>query len=96
MPERIVCVAGLGYVGLPLLLEFGKKGRVIGDDIGKKRVEDLSKGYDHNGEVEKSEIEKSDVLFSSDPSVLSKSNFKEWRSETHTRFLNLGIFIVQN
>ena len=45
-----LAVIGLGYVGLPLALEFGKKREVIGFDINKKRIEELNSGIDSNKE----------------------------------------------
>ena len=45
-----VCVIGLGYVGLPLLLAFAKKNLVIGFDTNKKRINDLKSLNDTNDE----------------------------------------------
>ena len=50
-------IIGLGYVGLPLALEFGKKRKVIGFDINRKRVEDLKSGNDTNLESTKTELQ---------------------------------------
>ena len=47
-----IAVIGLGYVGLPLAIEFGKKYRVVGFDINKKRVEELQNGKDHTLEAD--------------------------------------------
>jgi UDP-N-acetyl-D-galactosamine dehydrogenase len=47
-----IAVIGLGYVGLPLAIEFGKKYRVIGFDINKTRVEELQNGKDHTLEAD--------------------------------------------
>lgn len=46
-----VAVIGLGYVGLPLAIEFGKKFPTLGFDINSKRVQELNKGHDHTFEV---------------------------------------------
>jgi UDP-N-acetyl-D-galactosamine dehydrogenase len=43
-----ICVLGLGYVGLPLALEFGKKYKVIGFDKDRARIKDLCSGVDRN------------------------------------------------
>ncbi|KAB2907004.1 MAG: nucleotide sugar dehydrogenase [Ignavibacteriales bacterium] len=51
-----VGVIGLGYVGLPLAVEFGKKYKVIGFDINTRRVEELKKGEDKTLEVEPEEL----------------------------------------
>ena len=50
--HRIIAVIGLGYVGLPLAVEYGKKYRVIGFDVNKARVEELEEGKDHTLEAD--------------------------------------------
>jgi UDP-N-acetyl-D-galactosamine dehydrogenase len=50
--ERKIAVIGLGYVGLPLAVEFAKKYPTIGFDINSSRVQDLMSGHDHTLEVE--------------------------------------------
>jgi UDP-N-acetyl-D-glucosamine/UDP-N-acetyl-D-galactosamine dehydrogenase len=57
-----IAVIGLGYVGLPLAVEFGKKYPVLGFDINKKRVEELGNGYDRTQEVEPEELKTSPNL----------------------------------
>ena len=57
-----VGVVGLGYVGLPLAIEFGKKLNVIGYDNDKSRISDLRKSKDFNFEIKKSEFKKSKKL----------------------------------
>ena len=54
--ELKLAVVGLGYVGLPLTIEFGKKREVIGYDIDKSRINDLSKSIDKTQECSKEEI----------------------------------------
>lgn len=49
---RTIAVVGLGYVGLPLAIEYGKKYRVIGFDVNKARVEELEAGKDHTLEAD--------------------------------------------
>ena len=49
--ETKIALVGLGYVGLPLAVEFGKKFETIGFDINKQRVEDLIAGNDSTLEV---------------------------------------------
>ncbi len=50
--ERKIAVIGLGYVGLPLAIEYGKKYRVLGFDVNKTRVEELERGEDHTLEAD--------------------------------------------
>jgi UDP-N-acetyl-D-galactosamine dehydrogenase len=47
-----IAIIGLGYVGLPLAIEFSKKYKVLGYDINKKRVEELQQGKDHTLEAD--------------------------------------------
>ena len=49
-------IIGLGYVGLPLALEFSKKRNVIGFDVNLERIKDLNLGVDKNFEFTKDEI----------------------------------------
>ncbi|WP_375550880.1 Vi polysaccharide biosynthesis UDP-N-acetylglucosamine C-6 dehydrogenase TviB [Rhodophyticola porphyridii] len=67
----LIVVIGLGYVGLPLAVEFGKKRRVIGFDVNEKRISELREGRDHTREVEAEELAEAQYLaFSSDPTDL--------------------------
>ena len=69
-------VIGLGYVGLPLAVEFGKKYPVIGFDIKKDRVMELSAGRDHTLECSPEELSASPHLkFSGELKDLKKCNF---------------------
>jgi len=67
MSVKKVCVIGLGYVGLPLAVEFGKKYQAVGFDINQSRVDELSEGVDSTLEIE------SDLL----KSVLKKKDTNE-------------------
>ena len=55
-------IIGLGYVGLPLALEFSKNRKVIGFDLKKNRIEELNSGIDKNLESSKEEIQNSKQL----------------------------------
>jgi len=73
--NKNIAIIGLGYVGLPLAVEFGKKYNVIGFDIDEFRINDLKKGIDKTKETVKSDIESSKYLkFSSQVTDLSNSN----------------------
>ncbi|MBX7138989.1 MAG: nucleotide sugar dehydrogenase [Oligoflexia bacterium] len=75
MQEKIA-VIGLGYVGLPLALAFGRAFKqCVGFDINTRRVEALAGGLDTNTEVPSSELRSSSVTFSSDPADLKGSTF---------------------
>ncbi len=70
-----LAIIGLGYVGLPLALEFAKKRLVVGFDINKKRIKELKYGFDKNLEFNKKEIKSIKKLkFTSDPKDLKFAN----------------------
>lgn len=50
--DHVIAIVGLGYVGLPLAIEFGKKYKVIGYDINKLRIDELNEGNDHTKEAD--------------------------------------------
>ena len=52
-----LAIVGLGYVGLPLAVEFGKKRPVVGFDINEKRIAELRSGHDHTLETEAEELQ---------------------------------------
>ncbi|MCU4504090.1 Vi polysaccharide biosynthesis UDP-N-acetylglucosamine C-6 dehydrogenase TviB [Acinetobacter sp. WU_MDCI_Abxe161] len=71
-----IAIIGLGYVGLPLAVEFGKKGPVIGFDINQNRINELNNGQDHTLEVSPEELQKAKQLsFSANLDDLKQSNF---------------------
>ncbi|WP_413786384.1 Vi polysaccharide biosynthesis UDP-N-acetylglucosamine C-6 dehydrogenase TviB [Psychrobacter sp. 72-O-c] len=71
-----IAVIGLGYVGLPLAVEFGKQQSVIGFDINTNRINDLKSGTDHTLEVSNEELaEATQLSYSSDIATLKDCNF---------------------
>jgi len=60
--DRKICVIGLGYVGLPLAVEFGKIHDVIGFDINEKRIIELNQGKDSTLETNSSELKSAKYL----------------------------------
>ncbi|NKS44071.1 Vi polysaccharide biosynthesis UDP-N-acetylglucosamine C-6 dehydrogenase TviB [Acinetobacter lwoffii] len=56
LSELKIAIIGLGYVGLPLAVEFGKKVPVVGFDIHQKRIDELQSGQDHTLEVSPEEL----------------------------------------
>jgi len=60
--DKKIAVIGLGYVGLPLAVEFGKKFETIGFDINKERLKELENGYDRTLEVEEEKLKSADKL----------------------------------
>lgn len=70
-----LAIIGLGYVGLPLAVEFGKKRAVVGFDINQKRITELKSGVDHTLEVSAEELkESSQLTFTCELADLSNSN----------------------
>ena len=73
--DKRIVVIGLGYVGLPLAVEFGKKFEVLGFDINNIRINELRSHYDRTGESTPEEISASKSLrFSSDNNDLKANN----------------------
>ena len=73
--KQKIAIVGLGYVGLPLAVEFGKKYESFGYDINKQRIDELNKGFDHTGETTKRIIQSSAKLsFTSNIKDIAKCN----------------------
>ena len=71
-----IAIIGLGYVGLPLAVEFGKKVSVLGFDIHQKRIDELKSGQDHTLEVSPDELMQATQLsYSADIEDLKSCNF---------------------
>lgn len=69
--QKKIAIIGLGYVGLPLAMEFGRIYPTIGFDINKKRILQLMQGHDHTLEVDDSDLQ--NVLVSDWETAMSKS-----------------------
>lgn len=75
MKTRIISVVGLGYVGLPVAVAFGKCRRTIGFDINPTRITELQAGHDHTGEVTAVDLAAADILFTALISELALADF---------------------
>jgi UDP-N-acetyl-D-glucosamine/UDP-N-acetyl-D-galactosamine dehydrogenase len=73
--EKKIAVIGLGYVGLPIALEFAKFFSVIGFDINAKRVDLMKNGIDPSNELESTAFANKDILFTSDKEDLKNAHF---------------------
>ena len=72
----IVAVVGLGYVGLPLAVEFGKKGRTLGFDLSAQKVAHYRNHVDPTGEVSSDDLKAAKYLeVGNDPSMLAEADF---------------------
>src|SRR4051812_29137757 len=70
-----LAVIGLGYVGLPIALEFAKKVSVIGFDISAERVKKMQEHIDPSGELDASAFENCDIEFTDSLDILRKAQF---------------------
>ncbi len=70
-----ICILGLGYVGLPLSIEFAKKYKTISFDVNSQRIKDLKRGFDKNKEISKDQLLDSKIKFTNDVSEISGSNY---------------------
>ena len=73
--EAVLSVVGLGYVGLPIALEFARHIKVIGFDINDGRISMMKQGEDPSEELPASAFEGCDIEFTSDPDRLSEAQF---------------------
>jgi UDP-N-acetyl-D-glucosamine/UDP-N-acetyl-D-galactosamine dehydrogenase len=73
--QNKLAVIGLGYVGLPIALEFARKISVIGFDISEKRIELMRQGIDPSNELSKEAFEGCDITFTNSLDVLREAKF---------------------
>lgn len=73
--KKKLAVIGLGYVGLPIALEFAKKISVIGFDINQKRVDLMKQNIDPSNELEAKDFEGADITFTANIEDLKEANF---------------------
>lgn len=87
--ETKLSLIGLGYVGLPIALEFAKKIRVVGFDIKPDRVALMKKGIDPSNELKPEAFKGTDILYTSDPKDLREASFHIIAVPTPTNIYNL-------
>src|SRR6187549_2513365 len=73
--KKKLAVLGLGYVGLPIALEFAKKIKVIGFDINEEGISKMKNKIDPCGELDNSHFENCDIEFTSDSAKLQEASF---------------------
>lgn len=73
--KRNIAVVGLGYVGLPVAVAFGRKAEVIAYDISKRRIEELASYKDSTGEVTREDLAAACIRFTSSAKDLKKADF---------------------
>jgi UDP-N-acetyl-D-galactosamine dehydrogenase len=72
---RRISVVGLGYVGLPVAVAFGRTARVVGFDVNAQRVRELRAGHDRTGEVAAADLAASDILYTDRIEDLATADF---------------------
>ena len=70
-----IAVIGLGYVGLPIALEFARNISVIGFDISKERIEMMKRGVDPSNELSEDEFKDRDIVFTDNIEDLKQASF---------------------
>ncbi len=73
--DRKISVVGLGYVGLPVAVAFGRVKKTVGFDINADRIKELKDGYDRTGEVTAEELRATDILFTNSIENLKQADF---------------------
>ncbi len=73
--KRKVAVVGLGYVGLPIAVAFGKQTEVIGFDINKPKIDELRRGVDRTGEVSAEDLKRAKVMYTDQATDLKAADF---------------------
>jgi UDP-N-acetyl-D-galactosamine dehydrogenase len=87
--ETKLSLIGLGYVGLPIALEFAKKIKVVGFDIKPERIDLMKKGIDPSNELKPEAFKDTDILFTSNPDDLRQASFHIIAVPTPTNIYNL-------
>jgi len=72
---RRISVVGLGYVGLPVAVAFGRTARVVGFDVNPRRIKELRAGSDRTGEVDAADLATADILYTDRTEDLATADF---------------------
>ncbi len=72
---RRISVIGLGYVGLPVAVAFGRSARVVGFDVNPQRLAELRAGHDRTGEVADADLRAADILYTDRTEELRAADF---------------------
>ena len=90
--KNLIAIIGMGYVGLPLAVEFGKIHEVVGFDINQSRIHELQQGQDKTKELTYNQIKSSSNLTFSDNSVDIKDSEIYIITVPTPRYINLFSF----
>ena len=83
--EGIISVIGLGYVGLPIALEFAKKTKVIGYDIKEDRIEMMKNKVDPSRELDSGAFDGCNIVFTANTEDLREADFQKQKGTTTSR-----------
>jgi len=72
---RRISVVGLGYVGLPVAVAFGRTAPVVGFDVNQQRIKELRAGYDRTGEVSDVDLAAADIIYTDSVEELRTADF---------------------
>ena len=73
--KSTVAVVGLGYVGLPLAVEFGKKYRTIGFDLSTEKIDAYRRNVDPTGEIASADLEAAHLVLTTEPEMIREADF---------------------
>ncbi|MBU0906397.1 MAG: nucleotide sugar dehydrogenase [Firmicutes bacterium] len=73
--KRKIGIVGLGYVGLPVAVAFGKEHHIVGFDINKKRISTLISGIDYTNEVTHENLKETNIYYTTNASKLKETDF---------------------
>lgn len=75
MKQEVICIVGLGYVGLPLAYVFARNGYVVhGFDINEERIRELQNGHDRTNELTDDELQSVSIAYGADPTIIGKAD----------------------
>ena len=75
MHTRKVSVVGLGYVGLPVAVAFGRQAQTIGFDINEARLQELRNGHDRTNEVSDADLAQTNIIYTASTEQLAQADF---------------------
>ena len=75
LEDQRICVVGLGYVGLPLAVEFARRHRVIGFEVDQGKIDELKTGYDRMREVEGDDLKSVHIDYTTDAAQIAEADY---------------------
>ena len=96
LKNKKIAIIGLGYVGLPLAVEFGKKYSTIGYDVNFQRIKELSSGFDNTGEITKRKLQSAIKLSltSNVDDIKNRVQLDMWYIKNWSFFLDIKLIFI--